>query len=713
MSWHKFAKIGIEQIWINRIINDIWPNVRKYLHSSLHHQVIQEGFISVKIEDFDIGKSPAIVKTIYSTSMRDIDKHFLIFDVMFEFFSKSDFKISLSFARYIKIGITSLSIKGKARIILMIKSRLEVQRLKFTIVETPNVAHCESIGLLKWFSLFCGLESFIETLFDSYLVLPKSVTIELVENDGQKEINLNKAKGTVRIDILYANQVVFRQKDLISGRKPNCFCTVKLGKSEKYETKLCRANENPIWNEYFLFPVSTRHLSLQIELFDSVEEKDELIFAYNCEDISKNFVPINGKEFSVKLSNSNSGLQSGTLTFRVNLLDVSEMREGIHKRLALAKHAFPMGIMVILVDNASGVQSLPTNDPLHSQTLKTFVRVNIGHQWRSTELSQGNNPNWQRVMHFICFATQFQNANFSLYARILNTSYLLGSCDMPLEFVLRSQNLEYRAKLRLNGVAREATLNLIFKYKPTSYHRTFLKEYIASIKRTQKMMRSEPLIERRKFDYEIKPLVADKLIGKQITDQNVRILLRFSWLRMKQQEPKFVIDVLEAKNIPKINGRYPDPYVIIELLDNGVVVEKRVTVTKMATSHPIYNETKYFRSVDYTAAGLTRRYSFRVSVYFKVTTKSIFNKIAAETIEFPKQLQEDVDYYQHWFALSTSHRYTEGIVFMKEATDFEEGEEKEAIEDISQLFEDKEQSQQLNSKESRFTKIFNYFLGKK
>ncbi|RWS22224.1 hypothetical protein B4U80_11670 [Leptotrombidium deliense] len=565
--------------------------------------------------------------------------------------------------------------------------------LSFTFPEPPTVVYVKTTQFLKPLEWLSSGEHFIESIIANFLVLPKSVGIKFDEMKNN-EHELDAPKAMIRIDLLYASQLIFQQQDIVTDRIPSTCCTISLENSGTFQTTSIESS-NPIWKEYFTFPVTNEKVNLQINIYSRREDgKEQEPFIYKCADITQEADIVNGKEISIHISESKGRLQNGDLTFRVNTLLLSDSSQHLLNWLELKDYHFPSGVISVLVNEAVALQNLPVHEVLHSRSLHSFVRVTIGNQTCKTHSKHGNMPVWNQVFHFICTVVFNESIKFSVCAKIKKMEYELGFVDVPTRLVLSENNFQTSVYYPLQGISKDAYLSVTIKFKAIVAKKGFMNSLKSSEKRVIEAINAMTEIKTTKRESPSIPGPYSNGIQK-LDDNQVHVLLRFRWQRaVPPNSAKVVINVIQALHIPKISGQLPNPYIVLELIDKETkqTLDRKQTVIKSMTSNPMFNETKYFENINEKKFDI---YLLRISVYFK-TVKNQHSKVAESTISLPLQPKENIFVYENWYSLVTSHRHTYGFTFIDQKSQMFEHEEAADEDstrkfDISSLFETKQE----------------------
>lgn len=507
LPWH-LSEPEIESAdWLNSIIGKVWLQMHNQFNSWLDSNCGQErtlnSFLGNSLLDLKIVESNLGNKSPYISGVRvvksGVRKEHAILE--FELTFDSNLNIQIDGNYLIKFGIKQFYFRSKLRMVAgpLFREMPAVGSITINLIEKPLIDWTFT-GCLQILN-FKLLKNSISYLIKYWLGQPLKSKLNIAKFLPLRELNLQDPIELIKFDLIEAQNLPNKQMKICccKAKKMDTYCLVVIDNDEKF-TNVRQDADNPEWNQTLIFFIfeKKKESQIQIYIYDEQSDEDELIgyVELSAEFFKSNTSKYNGREFEIQLLDPESKcpLKFGQtkLVFRISWFKLTDKLSEIQKSLELAKNLLPVATLSVLVDSASGLETVVHQ--VQTPELRILVRITVGNQVQVTQIKERTGyPVFEETLNFMLFNPKLEDIfvevvdmywvmekrflmhlggkkttelNHNL-VNLSNDGLVLGYTTIRTTDILNNYQMRKQGTFQLEGYSEEAFIRILITIRLT------------------------------------------------------------------------------------------------------------------------------------------------------------------------------------------------------------------------------------------------------
>ncbi|KAK9512887.1 hypothetical protein O3M35_001202 [Rhynocoris fuscipes] len=639
-AWVFFPDIERAE-WVNKILNQVWPNVNHYakdLIKDVIEPAVQESLIQYKLSGFSfqkmrLGTIPPRVGGI-KVYDKNVSRNEIIMDM--DIFYAGDCDISFTLSG-LSGGIKDFQIHGMVRVVMkpLIRTMPLVGGLQIYFLNNPTLDF-NLVGvadLLDMPGLSDVLRRIIVEQVSAMMVLPNKLPIILSDVVPAQVLKFPEPQGVLRVHVVEAKQLMKKDISVLGKGKSDPYAIITLG-AETFRTQVIDNTVEPKWDYWCEFYVDTASgQRLMAFIFDKDNAgKDESLGRATVEVFG---VTEKGEvDTWISLEEAKTGMVHLRMTWLQLSDNLADLKAALAETQMLRVTSMSTCILMVFVDSvknlpkAGGKSGGAQPDPVFQISVaKTTHQSNILYRTDSPVYEQGftflvNNPEVDTLhMKFTDQKTGTDLGKLSYNLSNLLSKENLELQDQPLQVKNSGPETKVIMSMRLRvlkycgGSKKDVDEISMFGEEVVSASPQLTREGSIKKQDSVSVKSSEGTPEHKAFDTTGQPEpVDDVMIASEAPPKvessppssilhhrqpsttssageaslgKIQLTLRYS-----VQRQRLIIIVHKIANLPlKDPSNIPDPYVKLYLLPERSKESKRKTETVKDNCNPVYDET--------------------------------------------------------------------------------------------------------------------------
>ncbi|KAL3281901.1 hypothetical protein HHI36_005106 [Cryptolaemus montrouzieri] len=411
--------------WLNKIIQQVWPNVNNYTRELIRdtiQPIIQTSLEAYKLKGFKferliLGSIPLRIGDIFYAGDCDITFHL----------------------SGIKGGIKDFQLKGMLRVVMkpLISSVPLVGGIQVFFLNNPEIDF-NLVGvadLLDMPGLGDLLRKIITEIIASMMVLPNKFPIKLSEEVEAMDLKAPEPEGVLRLHVVEAKHLMRKDIGMLGKGKSDPYAVVTVG-AQEYKTSVVKNSVDPKWDFWCEFIVTEAYgQQLFIHLWDEDDALDDENLGRASVDIS-NIVQQGQADMWVTLENAKHGMVHLRFTWLSLSNNVNDLKAAMIEAQLLGGVPVSTALLTVFLDSAR-------NLPLARQSSQPdpYAVLRLGNSTKQTQIIMRTpDPVWEEGFTFLV-----QNPNTDvLHLRIVDkkTGHDIGDLEYTLKNILSKENME-------------------------------------------------------------------------------------------------------------------------------------------------------------------------------------------------------------------------------------------------------------------------------
>lgn len=458
-------------IFLNRIVQKIWPNVQSFLTQLLDQYlgkgwsladvgIRTRGIMSLKVNKAYIGSQVPSVTGIRVVS-KGIRRDEVIVEAELSYMSDMMVDVQADVSYDLKIDLWKIHINRKINfsmnagidhLFFSTKVRLHLKPIfagppvigsvTFCLLEKPQL-DWNFTGVLKILNVVC-IRSMISRCMGSLLADPMSVNINIAKFIPSDEMKVGHPIGMVQMEIIRVTDLPLNKQGLIS-RAPDSFVLIEVD-GETQWTQVVPNDSIPVFNSQMSFLLNSHNGLIKMAVYHEDKRQDILLGQVS--------IPIrhftrhkeaNGRLWTAPLFHPivfeaiNGG--KSRIEFRVTGYNLS--KDGTcHMRQQQIPES-PLAVVTVFIDSGFNLSNIPLTG-LRSPELKVLVRVRVGNTSKITSVREREaNPIWREALIFSLINPRLEDVNID----VIDMYYVLEKRSLSLLGAKRKDSyLEWRSQ---------------------------------------------------------------------------------------------------------------------------------------------------------------------------------------------------------------------------------------------------------------------------
>ena len=497
--------------WLNSIIEVIWLQVHSQFNDWLDETFgkarkldayIGAGnrLLDLRITQSSLGsRSPHIsgVRVI----KRGVKKEDAILECELTFDSNLSVRVEGNYL--LKFGLERLNFKSKIRIVAgpLFREMPAVGSITVNLIDRPHI-EWKFTGCLQILNLKL-IKSFAVYFLSYWLGQPLKSKLSIAKFLPLRELKLRDPVELFKVDLIEAANLPRGQmKICCQTKKASTYCLVSIDNDEK-STNIAQDTDNPEWNQTLMFFIyeKKKQSLIEIYVYDEQPDEDELIgfVKMSTEHFRSEDSEFNGREFEVQLLDpeTKSPLKSGhtKLVFRISWFKLTNELAKIRKCLELSRSLLPVATLSVLVDSASGMETVVHQ--VQTPELRTLVRITVGNQVQVTSIKERTGyPVWEEVLNFMLFNPMLEDVFVEVvdmywvmekrflmilggkretleldhhHVKLSHEGLVLGYTTVRTTDILNNFQMKKQGTFQLEGYSEEAFIRLLLTIRLTEF----------------------------------------------------------------------------------------------------------------------------------------------------------------------------------------------------------------------------------------------------
>ncbi|XP_044750795.1 extended synaptotagmin-2 [Coccinella septempunctata] len=428
--------------WLNRIIQQVWPNVNNYTRELIRdtiQPIIQESLEAYKMKGFKferiiLGSIPVRIGGV-KVYDKNTDRNEIIMDL--DVFYAGDCDITFYVAG-IKGGIKDLQLKGMMRVVMkpLISSIPLVGGVQVFFLNNPEIDF-NLVGvadLLDMPGLGDLFRKVITEIIASMLVLPNKYSMKLSEEVETIDVKAPEPEGVLRVHVVEAKHLMKKDLGVLGGGKSDPYAVITVG-AQEYKTGVVKNSLDPKWDYWCEFVITEVYgQQLFIHLWDLDDALDDENLGRATVDIS-NIVKQEQADMWLTLENAKHGMVHLRFTWLSLSNNVNDLKAALIEAQLLGTEKVSTALLCVFVDSAR-------NLPLARQSSQPdpYAVLRLGNSTKQTQIIMRNpEPVWEEG-----FVFRVQNPNNDiLHLRIVDkkTGHDIGSLEYSIKNLLNKDSM--------------------------------------------------------------------------------------------------------------------------------------------------------------------------------------------------------------------------------------------------------------------------------
>ncbi|KAK3748301.1 hypothetical protein QZH41_007335 [Actinostola sp. cb2023] len=397
-SWIYFSEEE-HAIWVNRILDQMWPFVEDMVEGILKKSVepaIQQCLPGplqcLCFEKISLGQTPLYItniRTYNACASKQDDEFIMDLDIVYN--GDADFELGI---KKVKLGISDFELHGPLRVIFkpLVPECNPVGGITVFFLNRPkisfeltNLLSVLEIPGIKWI-----LQDIVEDVVASFVVLPNRIAVPLALNVDCGDLQYPIPDGVLRVEIIEAKDLIKADMAFIGEGSSDPYCIVEVG-AQKFRSKTRKNNCNPVWKETFeSFIDNTEGQQLFLKVYDEdIASKDEEIGHADCQ-VSR---AIEKGVFDLWLQLQ--GVKEGRIHMNLSWFTLTSNPEDV-------RQATPVNptVAALFVKIISAVD-LPNDLKNEADPKWLLCNVRVGKTTQDTYVVSSITPTWNQGMRFL------------------------------------------------------------------------------------------------------------------------------------------------------------------------------------------------------------------------------------------------------------------------------------------------------------------------
>lgn len=497
--------------WLNSMIEVIWLQVHNQFNEWLDEMFGKERTLNAyigsgnRLLDLHITHSQLGNRSPYISGVRVVKRGVKKEDAILECELTFDSNLSLQIeGNYlIKFGLERFNFRTKIRVVAgpLFREIPAVGSITINLIDRPHI-EWKFTGCLQILNLKL-IKSFASYFISYWLGQPLKSKLSIAKFLPLRELKLRDPIELFKVDLIEAlNLPRGQMKICCQTRKVDTYCLVSIDNDEK-STDVQQETDNPEWNQTLMFFIyeKKKQSLIEIYVYDEQPEEDELIgfVKMNTERFRSENSEFNGREFDVQLLDpeTKSPLKSGhtKLVFRISWFRLTNELAKIRKSLELSKSLLPVATLSVLVDSASGMETVVHQ--IQTPELRTLVRITVGNQVQVTSIKERTGyPVWEEVLNFMLFNPMLEDVFVEIVdmywvmekrlfailggkreqlepdhhsVSLSHEGLVLGYTTIRTTDILNNFQMKKQGTFQLEGYSEEAFIRLLLTIRLTEY----------------------------------------------------------------------------------------------------------------------------------------------------------------------------------------------------------------------------------------------------
>ncbi|EDO46277.1 predicted protein [Nematostella vectensis] len=449
-SWIYFSEEE-HALWLNRILDQMWPYVEDMVQGILKHSVepaiqsyLPAPLQSLCFEKMALGQTPLYITNIKTYKAKKRDKEFIMdLDVVYN----GDAHFTLGIKK-VQLGISDLKIHGPLRVILkpLLSDYNPVGGVTVFFLNRPKISFdlTNLLSVLDIPGLKGTLLDIVEDVVASFVVLPNRIAVPLSASVDAGDLQYPIPDGVLRVEVIEAKDLIAADMALLSKPTSDPYCIVEVG-AQKYRTKTKKSNCDPVWKETF-------------EAFIDNTEGQELFCKVYDEDIAGKDTEIGEVDVQVASAFENGktdlwlhleGVEEGRIHLGLKWFSLSPNPSDLRQATPRNPTVAALFVKIInAIDLPKDMTSIETPTWL-------LCKVNVGKTSKDTFQVSSAAPTWSQGLRFLISDPRTQNVKISILEG--GDKKVLGYCNFDLKRIANVPGMSHEGAFPLQGPGLERT----------------------------------------------------------------------------------------------------------------------------------------------------------------------------------------------------------------------------------------------------------------
>lgn len=497
--------------WLNSIIEVIWLQVHSQFNDWLDETFGKERTLDAyigsgnRLLDLRITQSSLGSRSPYISGVRVVKRGVKKEDAILECELTFDSNLSIQVeGNYLlKFGLERFNFRSKIRVVAgpLFREIPAVGSITINLIDRPYI-EWKFTGCLQILNLRI-IKSFASYFANYWLGQPLKSKLSIAKFLPLRELKLRDPVELIKVDLIEAlNLPRVQMKICCQTKKADTYCLVSIDNEEK-STSVQQDTDNPEWNETLMFFIyeKKKQSLIEIYVYDEQPDEDELIgyVQMSTEYFRSESSEFNGREFQVQLLDpeTKSPLKAGhtKLVFRISWFRLTNELAKIRKSLELSKSLLPVATLSVLVDSASGLETVVHQ--VQTPELRTLVRITVGNQVQVTSIKERTGyPVWEEVLNFMLFNPMLEDVFVEIvdmywvmekrflmilgakkeqleldhhYVKLSHEGLVLGYTTIRTTDILNNFQMKKQGTFQLEGYSEEAFIRLLLTIRLTEF----------------------------------------------------------------------------------------------------------------------------------------------------------------------------------------------------------------------------------------------------
>ena len=497
--------------WLNSIIEVIWLQVHSqfndWLDETFGKARTLDAYIGAgnRLLDLRITQSSLGSRSPYISGVRVVKRGVKKEDAILEceLTFDSNLNVQVEGNYMLRFGLERFNFRSKIRVVAgpLFREVPAVGSITVNLIDRPNI-EWKFTGCLQILNLNL-IKSFAAYFVSYWLGQPLKSKLSIAKFLPLRELKLRDPVELFKVDLIEAlNLPRGQMKICCQTKKADTYCLVSIDNDEK-STNVQQDTDNPEWNQtlmFFIYEAKKQSL-IEIYVYDEQPDEDELIgyVKMSTEHFRFENSEFNGREFQVQLLDpeTKSPLKYGhtKLVFRISWFQLTNELTKIRKSLELSKSLLPVATLSVLVDSASGMETVVHQ--VQTPELRTLVRITVGNQVQVTSIKERTGyPVWEEVLNFMLFNPMLEDVFVEVvdmywvmekrflmilggkreqleldhhYVKLSHEGLVLGYTTIRTTDILNNFQMKKQGTFQLEGYSEEAFIRLLLTIRLTEF----------------------------------------------------------------------------------------------------------------------------------------------------------------------------------------------------------------------------------------------------
>ncbi|XP_018325864.1 extended synaptotagmin-2 isoform X2 [Agrilus planipennis] len=441
-AWVFFPDIERAE-WLNKIIQQLWPNVNKYTRNLLRDKIqpkVKEKLEKYKLTGFKFEKMilGSIPPRIGGVKVYDknVSRNEIIMDLDIIYVSDCDINFSIT---GVKAGLKNFQLHGMMRVVMkpLISSIPLVGGLQVYFLNNPTIDF-DLVGVADVLD-FPGLGDLLRRIVTeqiaSMMVLPNKFPVKLSDEIEAAELIRPEPEGILRVHVVEAKDLMKKDVSLLGKGKSDPYAVITVG-AQEFKTKTIPNTVDPKWDywcELTVMESDGQQLYLHVWDFDDTSDNEGLGRAVI--DL-ENVVKKGQDDMWITLEQAKHGMVHLRFTWLTLSRDYNDLRAALEETQMLRVTSMSTAVLTLYIDSA---KNLP--QPRSQSKPDPYVLVMVCNTTKQTEVKmRTSDPVWEQGYSFLVANPESD----TLYIHIIDqkTESELGRFTKYLNSFTESSGLE-------------------------------------------------------------------------------------------------------------------------------------------------------------------------------------------------------------------------------------------------------------------------------